>query len=71
MMIQRPCPTKDCTQVLCPRCGHEWGSWGPVLCKHCGDMNWWERQVYRVEVWWFDLRFALRARVRNWGEGRQ
>lgn len=54
-LIDKPCPTGDCTQTVCAACGHQWASVGPVLCRSCGDMNWRERQIHRLDLWWFDL----------------
>jgi hypothetical protein len=67
LMIERPCPTGDCTQVVCPRCGHEWASYGPILCKSCGDMNWFWRQHHRIAMFVFDrIELPIRRRWRKW-----
>lgn len=66
VMLHQPCPTGDCTQVLCPSCGHEWASWGPILCKHCGDLNWLWRQHHRASMWIFDrIEMPIRAWLRK------
>lgn len=67
LMIQQPCPTGDCVQTVCPHCRHEWSSWGPVLCKSCGDLNWYWRQWHRIDMWFFDkVTLPLRSMVRKW-----
>lgn len=68
-LLERPCPTGDCTQVVCPNpnCGHEWYSFGPILCKSCGDMNWLWRQHHRISMWIFDrIELPIRRLWRKW-----
>lgn len=65
-MLQQPCPTGDCNQLICPDCGHEWASWGPVLCRSCGDMSWFWRQHHRITMWFFNkVEMPVRAWLRK------
>lgn len=69
MMLHRPCPTGDCTQVICPnaKCQHQWCSYGPVLCKACGDLNWFWRQHHRITMFTFRrIELPIQRRWKRW-----